>query len=168
MPDVSGSMMGCLRSGNRYDPNAMTYAYVAGMLSGIMKVGIGKDAVVIPWDTQIHRPITSGTVMNIAEQIRNCGGGGTYMNLGPEYLLQNKLKVDTLICITDTMEWGPGFFQAWMAYKQFYRRARAILIRIDPYTTQPFPPEVAAKMDIIQIYGWSDNVLKIIKYHSLK
>jgi hypothetical protein len=160
-PDVSYSMTG--KHNNR-----LRSSTIAGMLTGILKVGIDKDAFVLPWDTRPHAPIYDGTVMSIASHIEDAAGGGTSMGVSPSFLRYNKIKVDTLIAITDNEHWyGSGFLGEWIEYKKLYPKARAILIRVDPDRTMPFPPEQATKYDIIQIFGWGDNVLKVLKLYSL-
>ena len=157
-PDVSGSMT--------VDVHGVKPAVIAGMFSAVLYKGI-RDSILLPWDTKIRTgyvlPRSSSTV-DIATNIAGANGGGTYMEAPIEYLLENSLKVDYVLQITDSEEWGSGWLNYWVEYKRRYPNAKAILLRVDPYDTNPFPPEKQEKYGILQIYGWSDNVFKWIEY----
>ena len=42
--------------------------------------------------------------------------------------------------------------------------AQAFLLRLDSYSTQPMPDELAEKYGIHQIFGWNDSVIDYMKY----
>ncbi len=184
-PDVSGSMTSdiyqistsglygkALERAPRTKPSK-----VAGMLSGILKIGIGSNGFLLPWDNKIHTNYMrhGGSVVDIARDIDNASGGGTQMHLPVDYLLENMIKVDTFIGITDNEEWSRpsrsyygrsqthSWINSWIKYKKKVSpNARAYLMRVDPYPHQPFSSEQATKYDIMQVFGWSDKVFKII------
>ena len=158
-PDVSGSMQG------KVNGSELTPATISGMFTGFFIKGLD-DVKIIPWDTAVHiynRPKADSVLTHI-DTIKAFGGGGTYMNLGPEYLLAKKIKVDYSVFITDAEQYGRPWLDAWAKYKAFNPKAKAFLIRVDGYSTQPFDSETAEKYGVRQIFGWSDNVVKYVEY----
>ena len=80
-------------------------------------------------------------------------------------LFADLIKIDTLILLTDNEEWvNHNWIDYWIPYLQnINREAKAILIRADSYIShQPYPPEVAMKANIFQMYGYSDQVFKLL------
>nr|MDO8079544.1 TROVE domain-containing protein [Candidatus Freyarchaeota archaeon] len=160
-PDVSGSMILKIRKA------AYTPATIAGMFAGILYKAL-RNAVLIPWDTEVQLNLVhpkNAPVLSHILSISNAKGGGTFMEAPIQYLISLKEIVDVVILITDSEEWGEGWLKAWRTYKEKINpKAKAFLIRIDPYNTNPFSPEIADKLDIYQIYGWNDSVIKYIEF----
>jgi len=160
-PDVSASMESRIRRA------AYTPATIAGMFAGILYKGV-EDALLVPWDTEVRTQLIqpkSAPVISHILAISNANGGGTYMEVPAQYLTEHREKVDVLILITDSEEWGAGWLRAWREYReQVSPEAKAFLIRVDPYNTNPFSPEIAERYNIHQIYGWSDTVIKYIEF----
>lgn len=167
-PDVSGSMTWVPSSFDGHRQSNIIPAKIAGMLTGILYKGI-KNSIVIPWDTEIHphRVPKSDSVMSHINAITNANGGGTHMATPVFYMREHEIDCDVFMLITDSEEWGHGWLNSWMNYKMFNPKAKAVLIRIDPYNTNPFDQQTAEKYDIFQVYGWTDSVLKYIEEYVL-
>jgi len=162
-PDVSGSMT--------WSHSSPRPCEIAGMFASVLYKGI-KDSILLPWDEKIRteyiKPKSSSTI-DIAERIANASGWGTYMEVPLEYLINNNIKKDYVLFITDSEEWGKGWLKYWINYKkQINPKAKAIIIRVDSYTSKPYDPASAEKYDIYDVYGWSDNVFKWIELKILK
>jgi len=160
-PDVSGSMTNAVQGSD------MTPSVVAGMFSGFFYKGLD-DCTLIPWDDSIHvdsiKPKRDSIISHI-NSIAHAHGGGTNMELPVQYMIQNKIKVDNAIFITDSMEWGEGWVPYWKEYrKKVNPKARAFLLRVDAYNSKPFSDKLAKDLDIYQLYGWNDNVLKFMEF----
>jgi len=158
-PDVSGSMTweGC-------NPRPCV---VAGMFSGFLYKGLDKSQV-LPWDTAVYPTLMgprSDSVITHINKIETCNGGGTHMELPVNHMILKDIKADIFMLITDNEEWGLGWLNAWIEYKKRNPKAKAILMRVDGYSTQPFSEEDAAKYDIIQIFGYNDNALRFVEYN---
>jgi uncharacterized protein with von Willebrand factor type A (vWA) domain len=162
-PDVSASMTWICSSPKPCE--------VAGMFSGVLYKGL-EDSILLPWDNYVRtkyvKPKSSSTI-DIAEAIANACGGGTHMEAPLKYLIDNSIEKDYILYITDNIEWGEGWLKYWIKYKkQINSKAKAIIIRVDSYTSKPYDPASAEKYDIYDVYGWSDNVFKWIELKILK
>ncbi|MBI5065926.1 TROVE domain-containing protein [Candidatus Woesearchaeota archaeon] len=164
-PDVSGSM--CSGKPRNVD--------IAGIFSAALMKKT-KDCMILPVDTAIH-PHTCSTrdsIMSNAEKLAKLGGGGTELDLPIIYLLDNKIKVDNYICITDSEEWysdkryfwntksstDRGFYQALRDYKnKINPNLKVFYIRIAPYKHSTAP---AKEPNLYNIEGWSNTVLDFI------
>ncbi len=161
-PDISGSMT--------FNIDHVVPAYIAGAFAGMIK-SIINDVIILPWHTEVDVDIIKNatTPTQIALNIATAPGGGTYMEAPMMYILENQIQADYVVLITDSEEWGEGWFGYWKDYKKHISpHAKAILIRVDPYDTNPFPPKQKARWDIYQVYGWSATVLKWIEREVLK
>ena len=76
----------------------------------------------------------------------------------------HRIMTDYAVFITDSMEFGKGWLAAWKQYKQLNPPAQAFLLRLDSYSTQPMPDELAEKYGIHQIFGWNDSVIDYMKF----
>ncbi len=148
-PDVSGSMS-CRIGGSAN----LRYAEVAGMFAGFFSAGL-EHVTVLPFDTDVQ-PYVLGREASVMDHVRAIGdmtGGGTYLEKPLEEMLRHDIRVDNALFITDSEEWGKGWLGLWRQYRHRYPTARAFLLRLDPYRTQPFPPDTAESLDIHQIFG---------------
>lgn len=162
-PDVSGSMLFRIRdSKGRY--RSYVPADIAGMFTGILYKGT-KDSIVLPWSSEIktHSAPKADSVITHINAIRNSAGGGTYMHLPVDFLIKQKEECDVFVLMTDNEQWSNKWITSWIKYKnEVCRKAKAVLIRVDPYNSKPFSPELAKEYDITQVFGWSDNVLTFL------
>ena len=159
-PDVSGSMTSRIGSGS------LTFADVSGMFTGFFSRGLD-DVQILPWDTEVHPyPVTPDA--NVMKHIETIGqmtcGGGTCMEAPVEHMIMHRIMTDYAVFITDSMEFGKGWLAAWKQYKQINPPAQAFLLRLDSYSTQPMPDELAEKYGIHQIFGWNDSVIDYMKF----
>jgi 60 kDa SS-A/Ro ribonucleoprotein len=161
-PDVSGSMTGQLS-----ETGATRYIDIAALLAAAA-YRRSSETVVMPFDTTVRFISLSqeNSLIQNAESIVGLCGGGTAVSAPISELLNQQIKVDTFIGITDNEEWArdsygrSGFLSAWNQYKQFINpRAKAFLITIAPYSHAIAPAYVR---DVHYIYGWSDLVLTYI------
>jgi hypothetical protein len=157
-PDISGSM-----TWGWQNPSP---AVVAGMLSGILYKGI-KNSTVIPWGRTVHPEIMhprADSVLTHIDTIARADGGGTTMEAPVLHMIQNKIQCDLFILITDSEEWGAGWLAPWIEYrKKVCPQAKAVLIRVDPHGTNPYPEDKAHELGIYEVFGWNDNVLSFIE-----
>lgn len=158
-PDVSGSM------GSRIGGSAnLRFLDVAGMFAGFFAAGLDR-VTILPFDTEV-RPYAPGPEASVFRHIRALDamlGGGTFLEAPVEEMLRRDIAADNALFITDSEEWGAGWLGLWQAYRRKHPRARAFLLRLDPYRTQPFPPALAESFGIRQIFGWSDAVVDYIR-----
>lgn len=167
-PDVSGSMGTYWHTDKqRHRQSSLTYSQMAGLFAGIFCIGI-EDSALLPWEGKVrmdyfnHYPRwrTLETIWHICQRTNN----GTDMSAPVNFMIRENLNYDTCIFITDSEEWmGSPWLSSWIIYKQKNPKAKAVLIRIDPYNTNPFPFDEAEKWDIYQIYGVSDTVFKMLE-----
>ena len=124
------------------------------------------DVTILPWHTEVmnYRLPAHAPVLKHIETIHNMSNGGTYMEAPVEYMIKHRIMTDYAVFITDSMEYGKGWLAAWKPYKQLNPRARAFLLRLDSYSTQPMPEEQAGKYGIHQIFGWNDSVIDYMKF----
>ena len=158
-PDVSGSM-----SSPMGRSSSLRYAEVAGMFAGFFSAGLER-VTVLPFDTGV-RPYALDRKASVLDHVRAIGalcGGGTYLEAPLEEMLRRNIDADNALFITDSEEWGKGWLGLWKSYRRTHPRARAFLLRLDPYRTQPFPPDEAESLGIHQIFGWSDAVVDYMR-----
>jgi hypothetical protein len=168
-PDVSGSMKNqCV-----YDNNIkrvqlpLAPCVVAGMFAGILYKGLD-NSIMIPWEGELRFDLVGDredSVMTLMDKIIKAPGGSTNMSVPVDYLIKNNKKVDVFIGITDSEEWGRSkWLESWAEYRRkVNNKAKAVLIRVDPYNTNPYDEKLAKEYGIYQVYGWNDSVLSFIE-----
>ncbi len=158
-PDMSGSMM------SRIAGSKLTFSEVSGMFTGFFSKGLNQVRI-LPWNTMVlpYGIEKHASVIEQIEYLQNSVCGGTYMEVAVDYMLKNRIKTDYAIFITDSMEYGQGWLASWKQYRRFNPNAKAFLLRLDCYSTQPMSDEDAKKNGIYQIFGWNDNVIEYIRY----
>ena len=126
---------------------------------------------VMPFDTTVHNFgfNQSDSILSIAKGLSSYGGGGTDVGSFVRKANSKRSEFDVVIGVTDNMEWmtahggwgsqSNGFYGEWKTFKQSNPKARAFLVRIDPYKGAAAPPE---DKDVTLIYGWSPVVLEFI------
>ena len=167
-PDVSGSMSGiCGSNGN------LRYIDIAGMFTAFLAKGLD-DVIVLPWSNNVKKytPAFSDSVMTQMNFIRSIGGGGTNMSSAIELMLENNIRQDVCVFITDTESYnrksawggnGTSWLEAWVKYRNKYPNSKAIVIRGDTYNNQPMSEEQCEQYNIYQIFGWNDKVVDYIQ-----
>ena len=158
-PDVSGSMVSPI-AGSAH----LRFTEVSGMFTGFFSAGLEK-VTVIPFDTSV-RSYPLGREASVLDHVRAIGkmtGGGTYLETPILEMLRKGIDVDNALFITDSEEWGKGWLGLWKQYRRRNPAAKAFLLRLDAYRTQPFPPDEAESLGIHQIFGWSDAVVDYMR-----
>ena len=159
-PDVSGSMRSPIG-----ESSVLTYAAVSAMFVGFFMKGL-KHVKVLPWDTDVQSytvPVTDSVMTHIGA-IMKMVGGGTYMETAVKYMLENNIKTDFAVFLTDTMEYGTGWLASWKEYHKRFPKAAAFVLRGDEYMTSPIPEDEAKKLNVYQIFGWNDSVIDYMKF----
>ena len=96
--DVSGSMSS--RISQKSDVMCSEIATMLGMIAN----RICDDAIVLAFDTQLYKKdVSKRSGILYATVHSNAHGGGTNMGLPFEYLMQNKIKCDRVIVLSDNM-----------------------------------------------------------------
>ncbi len=134
------------------------------MFTGFFSVGL-RQVAVLPFHTDVN-PYSlrrEAPVLNHIRAIGDMTGGGTFMEAPLEKMLREDIRVDNALFITDSMEWGEGWLGHWKQYRRRNPLARAFLLRLDSYATQPFSPAEAESLGIHQIFGWSDAVVDYMR-----
>ena len=158
-PDVSGSMVSPI-GGSAH----LRFTEVSGMFTGFFSAGLEK-VTVSPFDTEA-RSYRLGREASVLDHVRAIGkmtGGGTYLEAPILEMLRKGIDVDNALFITDSEEWGKGWLGLWKQYRRRNPAAKAFLLRLDAYRTQPFPPDEAESLGIHQIFGWSDTVVDYMR-----
>jgi len=160
--DVSGSMTSIHRR------KTSSPIMIAAGLGGMLYKGLW-NSIVLPFDTKVHNyPLNKrDSIVTHTNYLIKAAGGGTNMDLPIKKLMELKRKVDTVIYLTDSIEWaGTGFLTYWIEYrKKINPKAVCFQIRIDPYRTNPYHKLDGLKHEIFTINGWSDNVFKFMTTH---
>jgi len=158
-PDMSGSMTSPIGNGN------ISYATVSGMFTAFFnRAPLRVD--VLPWNTEVMRynvPRFDSVISQI-NAVTNAVDGGTYMEAPVLAMLSRQIDADYSVFLTDSMEYGSGWFPAWKKYRKSHPHAQAFVIRLDSYGTSPIPEAEAAQYGVWQIFGWSDSVIEFMRY----
>ena len=105
------------------------------------------------------------SVMTQINAVSKANGGGTDMSCALNFMIENHIRKDCVVFITDTEEYCQPWIKAWREYRSKVNgKAKAFIIRCDCYGTNPFPNDIAEKLDIYPIYGFNDNVIKYMEY----
>ena len=142
----------------------LRFTEVSGMFTGFFSAGLEK-VTVIPFDTQA-RSYGLDREASVLDHVRAIGkmtGGGTYLEAPILEMLRKGIDADNALFITDSEEWGKGWLGLWKQYRRRNPAAKAFLLRLDSYRTQPFPPGEAESLGIHQIFGWSDAVVDYMR-----
>jgi hypothetical protein len=169
--DVSASM-----KNNTVSAKSKMRCSDVGLLFGVMAARICEESVFMTFDTNLYHPTVSSRG-GILQQCRSLqtSGGGTYMNLPFEYLIQNKVNVDRIVILSDNEVnsnliedrayyglRGGSSYKPIQGWADEYRRrvnqnAWVHAIDLQGYGTQQFKGN---RVNIIS--GWSEKVLGFI------
>jgi len=156
-PDVSGSMTSPVKNG--IVPSKISALFTAFFLKGL------DNAIVLPWDTVLHKLDTENTsLFDIINTIKNSHGGGTCMTVPLDHLSSNHIKRDIVMIITDSENMDCNVQMSWLKYRKQFPTAKLVFLRVDSYSTNPVSDVFSEENDVYQIYGWNDNVIKFIEY----
>ena len=89
---------------------------IAAGLGGMLYKGLW-NSIVLPFDTKVHNyPLNKrDSIVTHTNYLIQAAGGGTNMDLPIKKLVKLKRKVDTVIYLTDSIEWaGSGFLTHWI------------------------------------------------------
>ena len=165
--DTSGSMHAKLNP-----KSSLTFLEMAALFGGALFKQTTGRSVCWGFDTQLFPFMFNPTddLFVIMNKIMQQGGGGTCLELPFAQALQDKVKFDSFIGITDAEEWSSGnVYRGWGYSAHTYRgiknvlrdyrkqvnpNIKAIFLRLDPYDHIPTRD---SPLDFY-VYGWSDVV----------
>lgn len=153
--DISGSMSSPVSGMN------MSASEVAQVLAVTM-LKTEPNAELINFDTQVSVP-RFNRKSSIQEVLRyNPNGGGTDCSLPLKYALENKLKLDTIIILTDNETWAGNVHgkQALDKYRKTINPAVKVVeiaLVSNPYTQ--FPQD---DKNILRVVGFDSTVIDLI------
>ena len=87
-----------------------------------------------------------------------------YMEVPVLEMMSQQIMADYSVFITDSEEYGSGWFAAWKKYRKINPTAQAFIIRLDSYRTTPIPENEAEEYGVWQIFGWNDNVIEYMRF----
>ncbi|MBB4867563.1 60 kDa SS-A/Ro ribonucleoprotein [Pseudomonas nitritireducens] len=104
------------------------------------------------------------TVMVMAEDIRSMLNGGTNCGSVVRYLMQEKIKADHLVMISDNESWVGDTYHSqlstlWAQYKRENKQARMINLDITP---NEFSASDTGREDTLLVGGFSDEVFNVM------
>ena len=165
--DVSGSMDSHLTG----DLSSIRAIDIAGIFTAILLKRCNTIPVILPFDSHVRLEMAKKVLKDRNENILSIADnfhtiGGTSLSAPVEYLLDNDIKVDTFIGITDDEEWvGRRFIDALKEYMQKINpEVRVYLVTLIPYGDYPTPTDMP---NVHYIFGWSDTALRYITSGSI-
>ena len=103
--------------------------------------------------------------MTNAERLAAVGGGGTSVSAPLAELNERKAKGDLVVIVSDNESWvdcagarGTETMRQWNAFRARNRRARLVLIDLQPYATT----QALEREDILNIGGFSDQAFDVV------
>jgi len=158
--DVSGSMSSAVSAKSK-----MTCAEI-GLMLGVMATRLCEDSIFLTFDTRLYKPTVS-TKGGILSQVRNIPvhGGGTNMSLPFQWLIQEKIRTDRVIVLSDNEVNGGSTWYSNKTVQSLADEYRAAIgadvwvhgVDLQGYGTQQFH---GSKANLIA--GWSEKILEFI------
>ncbi len=176
--DVSGSMDSPV-TGKRGTATSKVKCVQVASLIGSCLLRRNPKAGLVPFDTQIRKQLINprDTVMTNAEKLAALCGGGTDCSLPLSLVVNQRMKVDLVIIISDNESWlnqkssynyeggrSSVSMQLWSRIKKDNPGAQLICIDLTPNSHS----QVAEREDIFNIGGFSDNIFDLISKISRK
>jgi 60 kDa SS-A/Ro ribonucleoprotein len=165
-PDVSGSMRSPI-TGRRKGSTTMIRCVDAAALIAAAFVRRNPRTEILPFDQSVVGLHFSSrdSVMTNAERLASVGGGGTAVSAPLAELNRRKATGDVVVIVSDNESWvdRPGAcvtetMRQWNIFRQRNRKARLVLIDLQPYTTT----QAVEREDILNVGGFSDQVFDVV------
>jgi 60 kDa SS-A/Ro ribonucleoprotein len=165
-PDVSGSMHSPV-TGYREGATSTVRCIDVAALIGAAILRKQPDARLMPFENHVVdiRLNPRDSVMSNAKKLAAIGGGGTNCSAPLAKIAGAKMKVDTVILVSDNESWidarrqrGTETMRQWEAIKQINPQARLVCIDMQPGATT----QAADRQDILNVGGFSDAVFDVI------
>lgn len=155
--DVSGSMGGAISSKTK------VRCYEIAMLLGLMANKICENSYFYTFDTSIRKYAFSHRSGILTSVMGSACGGGTHMSLPFDKMINDKIKADRIIILSDNECNGGWWSDPVQKIADLYRRTTGNdiwvhAIDLQGYGTQQF---YGNKTNLIA--GWSEKVLDFIK-----
>ncbi|MHD0644769.1 vWA domain-containing protein [Pseudomonas aeruginosa] len=163
--DISGSM-GDPITGRRGNEETKTqYVDVAALIgAALLKKNPQARVIAFNGNARELKLNREATVMVQAEYIRGLLDGGTNCGSVVQYMMNNDIRADHLIMISDNQSWvGDGRYSQlsslWAKYKKTNRHARMINLDISPNATSAAD---TTREDTLLVGGFSDEVFNVM------
>lgn len=165
-PDVSGSMRSPITGNRRGAASKVRCVDVAALVAAAF-VRRNPATHVLPFEQSVVRLSLSSrdSVITNAERLAAVGGGGTSVSAPLAELNRRKAKGDLVVIVSDNQSWvdcagarGTETMREWNAFRARNRRARLVLIDVQPYATT----QAVEREDVLNIGGFSDQVFDLI------
>jgi 60 kDa SS-A/Ro ribonucleoprotein len=175
-PDVSGSMHDPVtgqhmnKRGRAIQASKMRSIDVAGLISAAF-LRRNPNARVLPFNDKVYTVRLNGhdSVMTNTEKLVRMPRGGTACHLPLQYMIQEKIKSDVVIYVSDYESWafaraarhhGTPLAELWNRYKATVNdKAKLVCVDVTPRFTGQMPE---GQKDVLLIGGFSDEVFKQI------
>jgi len=166
-PDVSGSMHSPVTGYRQGATTAVRCIDVAALVAAAV-LRKQPAARVMPFemnvvDIQLN---PRDSVMSNAQKLASIGGGGTNCSAPLAQLANARVKVDTLILVSDNESWidarrhgASETMRQWERIKRINPQARLVCIDMQPGATT----QAADREDILNVGGFSDSVFDVIE-----
>jgi 60 kDa SS-A/Ro ribonucleoprotein len=165
-PDVSGSMRSPI-TGRRKGSTTTIRCVDAAALIAAAFVRKNPRTEVVPFEQSVVdvRLSPRDTVITNAERLASVGGGGTSVSAPLAQLNRRKATGDLVVIVSDNESWvdrsdqrGTETMREWNMFRQRNRKARLVLIDLQPYRTT----QAVEREDILNVGGFSDQVFDVV------
>lgn len=173
-PDVSGSMSSTVTGYRSSGPVSKTRCSHVSALVAAAFLHKNPETIILPFDTRVHvaRFNPRDSVMTVASQIQQFGGGGTNCALPLSYMREHGIRPDLYICVSDNESWlsansrdyriygnsRTDVMDEWTQLHGRYNAAKMVCVDIQPNTSV----QAVDRPDIMNIGGFSDTVFSHI------
>lgn len=165
-PDVSGSMRSPVTGYRQGATTTVSCIDVAGLISAAI-LRNHPTAKVLPFEVDVVNVNLNArdAVLTNAEKLAAIGGGGTNCSAPLARIVKEKIKVDTVILVSDNQSWidrsrhgATETMQQWELLKRSCPQAKLICIDLQPYGTT----QAHERADILNVGGFGDSVFDVM------
>jgi len=165
-PDVSGSMRSPITGRRTGATTAVRCVDVAALTAAaVLRRNATADVLPFSDDVVDLRLSARDSVLTNAERLANLPAGGTAVSAPLALLNRRQAKGDLVIVVSDNESWvdangarGTATMREWNAFRARNRRARLVLIDLQPYPTT----QAVEREDILNVGGFSDQVFDVV------
>ena len=167
-PDVSGSMSSPATGYRKGSTSKVRCIDVAALVAAAM-LRVNREAEVLPFESHVVTSLKlnpGDTILTNALRLASVGGGGTSCSAPLAHLVARKARADLVVYVSDNQSWadvargdGTATMQQWSAFKARNRKAKLVMIDIQPYATA----QVEGRDDVLLVGGFSDQVFELLE-----
>lgn len=155
--DTSGSM------GSAISSKSKVRCYEIAMLLGLVANKICENSIFYTFDTSIRKYAVSHRTGILETVTRSCSGGGTDMTLPFVTMINNNIKADRIIILSDNQCNGSWFCRPVQKLADEYRRKSGNNIWVHAIDLQGYGTQQFHGNRTNVIAGWSERVFQFIK-----